>query len=243
VLSAGFRVQFTTGITAWFHLTNSICVALIDRTWQVKNSIIWRMRATVNKMAFAQSLESLEIDGLTILASKNSQHPSKLMASEIPSMLKAWRTTLMPTLCPKQVLLERKESEGDSPHNKKVLVKVEPAVVRPRKIKTTVLCQSESWALSDYFRQQIKAFCVNFWGFTGSASCTSQLWMQSHGIMLWSNSPLACRSQLPCATWFAGEETACAAWAWKVDDGMVAGKSPCTNVRACVSRFWHKLAA
>jgi hypothetical protein len=50
----------------------------------------------------------------------------------------------MPTLCPKQVLLERKESEGDSPHNKKVLVKVEPAVVRPRKIKTTVLCQSES---------------------------------------------------------------------------------------------------
>jgi hypothetical protein len=47
------------------------------------------MRATVNKMAFAQSLESLEIDGLTILASKNSQHPSKLMASEIPSMLKA----------------------------------------------------------------------------------------------------------------------------------------------------------
>jgi hypothetical protein len=47
------------------------------------------MRATVNKMAFAQSLERLEIDGLTILASKNLQHPSKLMASEIASMLKA----------------------------------------------------------------------------------------------------------------------------------------------------------
>jgi hypothetical protein len=38
-----------TGITAWSHLINSICVAQIDRTLQRKNSIIWRMRATVNK--------------------------------------------------------------------------------------------------------------------------------------------------------------------------------------------------
>jgi hypothetical protein len=37
-----------------------------------------------------------------------------------------------------------KETEGASPHNKKVFVKVEPANVRPRKIKTTVLCQCES---------------------------------------------------------------------------------------------------
>ena len=54
------------------------------------------------------------------------------------------KTTLMPTLFPKQVLLEQRRLKEPAHNNKKVFVKVEPANVRPRKIKTTVLCQCES---------------------------------------------------------------------------------------------------